>query len=170
MHFALCILCTVESDVEHTDHKSRFPTPPVKKNRKLEVKSSPSLLVLIQEDLCFACVTFFVIFLSFLFAFRSHNQQMDSFWVCYKQLGYGVIVISRDCILCLVPIFRGDGEHTSTHPFNFLTVTQPSVSQPRNKYCLESVYDANDQSCSDFVMTVYNVDKNLTPVLYDSNA
>jgi len=35
---------------------------------------------------------------------------------CYKQLGYGVISISRDWILCHIPYFWGDGKMASAMP------------------------------------------------------
>ena len=42
-----------------------------------------------------------------LLALRSHNQRMDSSRVCYEQLGYGVVLTSRDWILHIVPLFLG---------------------------------------------------------------
>jgi len=39
------------------------------------------------------------------------KQRMDGSWVCYEQLGGGgVVVISHDWILHLVPYFQGYGE------------------------------------------------------------
>jgi len=35
---------------------------------------------------------------------------MNGSWVCYSQLGCGVILISCDRILCLISVFSGDGE------------------------------------------------------------
>ena len=43
-----------------------------------------------------------------LLALRSHNQRMDSSRVCYEQLGYGVVLTSRDWILHIVPLFFGE--------------------------------------------------------------
>ena len=57
----------------------------------------------ILENLCFTCVTH----VFFLLALRSQNQRMDGSWVCYEQLGYGVVSISHDWILRPVPLFLG---------------------------------------------------------------
>ena len=51
-----------------------------------------------------------------LLALWSQNQQMDCLWGCYKQLGYGVILISCDWILRLVPTFWGDKEISQLLP------------------------------------------------------
>ena len=41
---------------------------------------------------------------------------MDDLWVCYEQLGYGVILIFRDWIRRFVPLFSGRWEKCSTFP------------------------------------------------------
>ena len=56
----------------------------------------------------------------FLLALRSQNQRMDGLWVCYEQLGYGVILISHDWILHLIPCFPGNDEITPNFAKNLM--------------------------------------------------
>jgi len=48
----------------------------------------------------------FFIFKSLL-ALRAQNRRMDGSWLGYDELGYGVILISRDWIRRIVPLFLG---------------------------------------------------------------
>jgi len=61
-----------------------------------------------------------------LLAISSQNQRMDSLWVCYEQLGYGVILISCDWIIHFVPQFLGDGEIA---PLLAKNLTMPSFGE-----------------------------------------
>ena len=50
---------------------------------------------------------YLILFIFSLLASRSQNQQMDGSYVM-NSWGYGVVLISRDLILCLVPLFFGE--------------------------------------------------------------
>jgi len=60
------------------------------------------------QQIFYVCYLLVLVFIYFsLLALRSQNQQTDGLQVCYKQLGYSIILISPDCIRCLIPLFWG---------------------------------------------------------------
>ena len=64
------------------------------------------LVYAVPKDFCFTSVAYFFIF-AFSLTLRSQNQCMDTSWT--NSWGYGVVLVSHDWILHLVPL-EGHGE------------------------------------------------------------